>query len=140
MRSCIICTHPQISLGKSSQVKANEVGGTWGDWLGGCGLDSTGSGQGTVAGCWEWGDEPSGSCATELDTYYEGPLKMIVHRGPGGSNPALPTCTANRLQFWDGNICSPNSAIDSFTDYIQLMPTIRVYIGTMQYTPQHTAW
>jgi hypothetical protein len=34
--------------------------------LGGCGLDSTGSGQGPVAGCCEYGDEPSGSCATEL--------------------------------------------------------------------------
>jgi hypothetical protein len=29
MRNFIICTHPQISLGKSSQVKANEVGGAW---------------------------------------------------------------------------------------------------------------
>jgi hypothetical protein len=34
--------------------------------LRGCGLDSTGSGQGSVAGCCECGDEPSGSCATEL--------------------------------------------------------------------------
>jgi hypothetical protein len=32
----------------------------------GCGLDSTGSGQGPVAGCCECGDEPLGSCATEL--------------------------------------------------------------------------
>jgi hypothetical protein len=39
---------------------------SWGDWLGGCGLDSTVSGQGPVAGCCECGDEPSGSCATEL--------------------------------------------------------------------------
>jgi hypothetical protein len=38
--------------------------GTLGDWLGGCGLDSTGSGQGPVAGCCECGDEPSGSCVT----------------------------------------------------------------------------
>jgi hypothetical protein len=30
------------------------------------GLDSTVSGQGPVAGCCECGDEPSGSCATEL--------------------------------------------------------------------------
>jgi hypothetical protein len=30
----------------------------------GCGLHSTGSGP--VAGCCECGDEPSGSCATEL--------------------------------------------------------------------------
>jgi hypothetical protein len=30
MRNFIICTHPQISLGKSSQVKANEVGGARG--------------------------------------------------------------------------------------------------------------
>jgi hypothetical protein len=29
-------------------------------------LDSTVSGQGPVAGCCEYGDEPSGSCATEL--------------------------------------------------------------------------
>jgi hypothetical protein len=35
-------------------------------WGGGCGLDSTVSGQGQVAGCCECGDEPSGSCATEL--------------------------------------------------------------------------
>jgi hypothetical protein len=32
----------------------------------GCGLDSTVSGQGPVAGCCECGDEPSGSCATQL--------------------------------------------------------------------------
>jgi hypothetical protein len=32
----------------------------------GCGLDSTVSGQEPVAGCCECGDEPSGSCATEL--------------------------------------------------------------------------
>jgi hypothetical protein len=41
--------------------------GSLGDWLGGGGgLDSTGSGQGPLAGCGECGDEPSGSCATEL--------------------------------------------------------------------------
>jgi hypothetical protein len=33
---------------------------------GGGGLDSTGSGQGPVADCCGCGDEPSGSCATEL--------------------------------------------------------------------------
>jgi hypothetical protein len=37
--------------------------------LGGGGLDSTVSGQGPVAGCCECGDEPSGSCATELVSY-----------------------------------------------------------------------
>jgi hypothetical protein len=37
-----------------------------GHWLGGCGLDWTGSGQGPMAGCCECGDESSGSCATEL--------------------------------------------------------------------------
>jgi hypothetical protein len=31
-----------------------------------CGLDSTGSGQGPLAGCCECGDEPSGSYATGL--------------------------------------------------------------------------
>jgi hypothetical protein len=34
--------------------------------LGGCGLDSTGSGQGLVVGCCVCGDEPLGSCTTEL--------------------------------------------------------------------------
>jgi hypothetical protein len=34
--------------------------------LGGCGLGSTGPGRGPVAGCCEFGDEASGSCATEL--------------------------------------------------------------------------
>jgi hypothetical protein len=34
--------------------------------LGVCGLDSTVSGQGPMAGCCECGDESSGSCATEL--------------------------------------------------------------------------
>jgi hypothetical protein len=34
--------------------------------LGGCRLNSTGSGQGPVAGCCECGDESSGSCATKL--------------------------------------------------------------------------
>jgi hypothetical protein len=32
----------------------------------GCVLDSTGSGQGPVAGCCECGDEPLCSCATGL--------------------------------------------------------------------------
>jgi hypothetical protein len=34
--------------------------------LRGCGLDSTGSGQGSVAGCCDCCDEPLGSCAAEL--------------------------------------------------------------------------
>jgi hypothetical protein len=48
------------------------VGGKMGlEWIlgrlaWGCGLDSTSSWQGPVAGCCECGDEPSGSCATEL--------------------------------------------------------------------------
>jgi hypothetical protein len=32
----------------------------------GCGMDSPGSVQGSVVGCCEHGDEPSGSSATEL--------------------------------------------------------------------------
>jgi hypothetical protein len=50
------------------QGVGGRMGSEWifGDWLGVCGLDSTGSGQGPVAGCCECGDEPSGSCATEL--------------------------------------------------------------------------
>jgi hypothetical protein len=34
------------------------------DWLRECGSDSTGSGQGPLASCFECGDEPSGSSAT----------------------------------------------------------------------------
>jgi hypothetical protein len=103
MRNFIICTHPQISLGKSRRMRwAGHVARMgeerkvyrvlvgkpegkrplgrprcrWEDGiimdlreigLGGE-LDSTGSGQGPVAVCCECGDEPSGSCATELVT------------------------------------------------------------------------
>jgi hypothetical protein len=35
-------------------------------WGGGCGLNSSGSGQGPVAGCCDCGNELSGSCVTEL--------------------------------------------------------------------------
>jgi hypothetical protein len=99
VRNFIICTHPQISLSKSSQggrgmwhawerrekckrfwweTRRKEttegVGGKMGsEWilgrligLGGCGLDSTVSGQGPVVGCCECGDEPSGSCTMDL--------------------------------------------------------------------------
>jgi hypothetical protein len=38
--------------------------GSWGDWLGG--LDSAGSGQGSVTGSFECGDEHWGSGVTEL--------------------------------------------------------------------------
>jgi hypothetical protein len=95
MRNFIICTHPQISLGKSGHVarmgeerKVYKVlvgkpegkrplgrprstldGGLRMDlresgW--GCGLNSTGSRYGPVASCCGCGDEPSGSCSTEL--------------------------------------------------------------------------
>jgi hypothetical protein len=47
--------------------------------LAGCGLDSTGSGQGPVAGCCECGDEPSGSCATELVSYTCTSLRLKTH-------------------------------------------------------------
>jgi hypothetical protein len=39
---------------------------TLGDWLGECGVDSPGSGEGWLVGCCECGDGPSGSGATEL--------------------------------------------------------------------------
>jgi hypothetical protein len=44
------------------------IGSEWilGRLAGGCGLDSTCSGQGPVAGCCECGDKPSGLCAIEL--------------------------------------------------------------------------
>jgi hypothetical protein len=45
--------------------------------LWGCGLDSTVSGQGPVAGCCECGDEPSGSCATELVSYGSTSVKLM---------------------------------------------------------------
>jgi hypothetical protein len=51
------------------QGVGGKMGSEWilqGDWLGVYGFDSTVSGQGPVAGCCECGDEPLGSCATEL--------------------------------------------------------------------------
>jgi hypothetical protein len=54
--------------GKETTWKTKAMGSEWIlvrlAW--GCGLDSTGSEQGPVVGCYECGDEPSGSCATEL--------------------------------------------------------------------------
>jgi hypothetical protein len=43
----------------------------------GCGLDSTAPGQGSVAGCCECGDEPSGSCATELVNFVQNSLGYV---------------------------------------------------------------
>jgi hypothetical protein len=54
--------------------------GSLGDWLGGCGLNSAGSGQGPVAGCCECSDEPSGSCATELVNFSTVDLKNILQK------------------------------------------------------------
>jgi hypothetical protein len=52
--------------------------GSYRHWLGGCGLDSTGLGQGPVAGCCECGDEPSCSCATELvNTFSSFPMSTL---------------------------------------------------------------
>jgi hypothetical protein len=44
----------------------------------GCGLDSTVSGQRPVVGCCECSDESSGSCATELVSYF-GVLGVFRH-------------------------------------------------------------
>jgi hypothetical protein len=55
--------------------------------LGGCGLDSTGSGQGPVAGCCECGDESSGSCATELVSSPGGLRKTTKTLSQGGRSP-----------------------------------------------------
>jgi hypothetical protein len=61
------------SLKERDHWEDQDVGGKMGsEWIlgrlvwGGGELDSTGSGQGSVAGCCECSDEPSGSCATEL--------------------------------------------------------------------------
>jgi hypothetical protein len=53
-------------LGRPRRWWEDEIRMDLGEIGWGCGLDSTGSGQGPVAGCCECGDEPSGSCATEL--------------------------------------------------------------------------
>jgi hypothetical protein len=53
--------------------------------LGGCGLDSIGSGQGPVAGFCECGDEPSGSCSTKSVLYI-----YILHHLPIHFNISLP--------------------------------------------------
>jgi hypothetical protein len=53
----LICGHSIFQRGFKVDLR---------DWLGGCGVDSPGSGKGSLAGCCEHGDEPSGSGATEL--------------------------------------------------------------------------
>jgi hypothetical protein len=54
-------------LGRQRRRRENGIGMDLRETgCGGCGLDSTGSGQGPVAGCCECGDEPSGSCATDI--------------------------------------------------------------------------
>jgi hypothetical protein len=65
---------------------------------GGCILDSTGSGQGPVASCCECGDEPSGSCATDvvslalylklLIQQFVTPICLFLHIS--GCDPILP--------------------------------------------------
>jgi hypothetical protein len=57
----------------------------------GCRLDSTGSGQGPVVGCCECGDEPLGSCATELVIIISpyrtaGSLQKHLRLGPSGTS------------------------------------------------------
>jgi hypothetical protein len=47
-----------------------ETGWGWGLWTG-----STGTGQGPVANCCEWDDEPSGSCVADLVRF-----RMILRR------------------------------------------------------------
>jgi hypothetical protein len=44
-------------LGRPRRRWEDGIGRSWGDCLGGCGLDSSSSGQGTVACCCECGDE-----------------------------------------------------------------------------------
>jgi hypothetical protein len=57
----------KIPLGRPRRGWEDEIRIDLGEiGLGGCGLDSTGSGQEPVVGCCECGDEPSRSCATEL--------------------------------------------------------------------------
>jgi hypothetical protein len=46
------------------KMDLREIG--WGE---GCGVDSSGSCEGLLAGCCECGDEPSGSGATELEAH-----------------------------------------------------------------------
>jgi hypothetical protein len=67
-------------------VRRWDQNGSWGDWLGGCGLDSTGSGLGPVAGCCECGDEPSGSCATELVSL---PIRTLLYATSGKNLASL---------------------------------------------------
>jgi hypothetical protein len=66
--------------------------------LGGCGLDSTGSGQGPVAGCCERGDEPSGSCATELVIIVYIFLPNVASSMGSWYHPGQKVCKRNK--FW----------------------------------------
>jgi hypothetical protein len=65
--------------------------------LWGCGLDSTGSGQGPVAGCCECGDEPSGSCVTESVRCLINHIQRLATRY--FSQTRDNTCSKNRLDL-----------------------------------------
>jgi hypothetical protein len=63
----VVMESPKERDHSGDQGVDGRMGSEWivGKFAGG-GLDSTGSGQGTVANCCECGDESSGSFATEL--------------------------------------------------------------------------
>jgi hypothetical protein len=66
------CESPKERDHWEDQGIGGKMGSEWilGRLAWGCGLDSTGSGQGSVAGCGECSDEPSGSCTKELVSWY----------------------------------------------------------------------
>jgi hypothetical protein len=65
----------------------------------GCGVDSTGSGQGPVAGCCERGNEPSSSGSTELVTLAD------RHTGP----MVFLKCLHGPRVFTEFSVCLPGT-------------------------------
>jgi hypothetical protein len=60
------------------------------EMVGGCGVDSPGSGSGSLAGCCECGDEPSSSGDTELVNYVPYRLYLIVCEETATYNLSIP--------------------------------------------------
>jgi hypothetical protein len=85
--------------------------------LGVCGLDPTGSGQRPVAGCCECGDEPSGSCATELVSYPSllqtfgiySPTQIVIDFRLLTVFSSCKICPTARFAFAANNVCKENN-------------------------------
>jgi hypothetical protein len=82
------CSGTKLKFSATKLFCNVDQNGSW-EGFGGCGLDSTGSGQGPVAGCCECSDEPSGSCAIKLVSI---PIYVTKMSTEGRNNCIMRSC------------------------------------------------